>query len=75
MRCTRCRGLMVVDHLLDMQESSIPMWMRGLRCVTCGNIEDPLIHHHRMARRTRRVEQLATHLVLGKKALRPAAAA
>ncbi len=75
MTCTRCRGLMVVDHLLDMQESSMPMWMRGLRCVTCGNIEDPLIHHHRMVRRTRRAERLATHLVLGKKALRPAAAA
>ncbi|HSA84820.1 MAG TPA: hypothetical protein VLE46_01460 [Nitrospira sp.] len=41
MRCTRCSGLMVADQLLDMQESYLPMWMRGLRCVTCGNIEDP----------------------------------
>jgi hypothetical protein len=32
---------MVADQLLDMQESYLPMWMRGLRCVTCGNIEDP----------------------------------
>jgi hypothetical protein len=39
---------MVPDDLIDMQESSIPMWMRGWRCVCCGNIVDPLIHRHRM---------------------------
>jgi hypothetical protein len=54
MKCTRCYGLMVMDHLLDMQESYVPMWMRGLRCVTCGNIEDPLIHYHRMVQHSRR---------------------
>ncbi len=75
MTCTRCSGLMVVDHLLDMQESSIPMWMRGLRCVTCGNIEDPLIHHHRIVQRARRTNRLATRLALTKKGLRPAQAA
>lgn len=75
MTCTRCSGLMVVVHLLDMQESSIPMWMRGLRCMTCGNIEDPLIHHHRMVQRTRRANRLATRLALTKKVLRPAQAA
>ncbi|MBK9308379.1 MAG: hypothetical protein IPM58_15150 [Nitrospira sp.] len=53
MKCARCSGLMVADHLLDMQESYVPMWMSGLRCVACGNIEDPLIHHHRMVQHTR----------------------
>jgi len=48
MQCTRCEGLMVVDDLIDMQESSIPMWMRGWRCVSCGNIVDPLIQRHRL---------------------------
>jgi hypothetical protein len=48
MQCTRCEGLMVVDDLIDMRESSIPMWMRGWRCVSCGNIVDPLILRHRM---------------------------
>ena len=47
MRCTKCCGLMVVDHLLDMKESCLPMWMQALRCLTCGNIVDPLIHFHR----------------------------
>ncbi len=48
MECTRCDGLMVSDDLIDMCESSIPMWMKGWRCVSCGNIIDPLIQRHRM---------------------------
>jgi hypothetical protein len=39
---------MVADDLIDIRESSIPMWMRGWRCVACGNIIDPLILRHRM---------------------------
>jgi len=52
MTCTRCKGLMVVDHLVDLQESSLPMWMRGLRCVSCGNVVDPLILRNRMIQRS-----------------------
>lgn len=48
MKCTRCHGLMVADDLIDIQESYLPMWMRGWRCIACGNIIDPLIHRHRM---------------------------
>lgn len=48
MKCTRCHGLMVADDLIDMQESYLPMWMRGWRCIACGNIVDPLISRHRM---------------------------
>ena len=40
MECARCDGLMVGDSLIDIQESSIPMWMKGWRCVSCGNIVD-----------------------------------
>jgi hypothetical protein len=57
MTCTRCSGLMVEDHLLDMKESYVPMWMRGLRCVACGNIEDPLIHYNRMMHEARRIRR------------------
>jgi len=60
MKCTRCCGLMVEDHLLDMQESYIPMWMRALRCLACGNIVDPVIHHHRNVQHTRRVSRVAS---------------
>jgi hypothetical protein len=53
MKCTRCCGLMVADNLLDLQESYLPMWMRALRCIACGNIEDPLIHRHRAGRQAK----------------------
>jgi hypothetical protein len=73
MKCARCSGLMVRDHLLDMQESYVPMWMSGLRCVACGNIEDPLIHHHRMVQHTRNARQVTQPFQ--KPAIRPAVAA
>jgi hypothetical protein len=49
MHCAKCDGLMVADNLIDIMESSIPMWMKGWRCVSCGNIVDPLIQKHRMS--------------------------
>ena len=42
MKCTRCCGLMVADDLVDLRESYVPMWMRALRCIACGNIEGPI---------------------------------
>ncbi|MBH0209852.1 MAG: hypothetical protein HP495_15310 [Nitrospira sp.] len=73
MTCTKCKGLMIVDHLLDMKESYLPMWMQAFRCLTCGNIMDPLIHFHRSTQRAQRAERLTKHLV--KKTARPAVAA
>ncbi len=57
MKCTRCCGLMVTDHLLDMEESFLPMWMKAQRCLSCGNIEDPLIHHNRKVKDNRRAKR------------------
>ncbi|MBI4000831.1 MAG: hypothetical protein HY348_03505 [Nitrospira defluvii] len=48
MTCTRCEGLMVADDLLDLQESYHPMRLEGHRCLSCGNVVDPLIQRHRM---------------------------
>ena len=73
MRCTKCSGLMVVDHLLDMKESYLPMWMQALRCLTCGNIVDPLIHFHRTTQPAQRARRLATGFA--RKMSRPAVAA
>lgn len=73
MKCARCSGLMVVDHLLDMKESYLPMWMQALRCLACGNIVDPAIHYHREIRRVQRSRRLAAHLK--KRAIRSAVAA
>jgi len=65
MECTRCDGLMVTDNLIDMRESSIPMWMKGWRCVSCGNIVDPLILRHRM------IQQAGASRLLGTEAAMP----
>jgi hypothetical protein len=58
MECTRCDGLMVADNLIDIQESAIPMWMKGWRCVSCGNIVDALIQQHRMIQKAAAVRLL-----------------
>ncbi|HXX75450.1 MAG TPA: hypothetical protein VEI50_10000 [Nitrospiraceae bacterium] len=61
MRCTKCEGLMVSDHLIDIKESSIPMWMKGWRCIACGNIVDRLILRHRMIQRAGSTRLLKAH--------------
>lgn len=65
MECTRCDGLMISDNLIDIQESSVPMWMKGWRCVSCGNIVDPLILRHRI------IQQAGATRLLGTEAARP----
>jgi hypothetical protein len=64
MQCARCHGCMVADHLIDMLESSIPMWMKGWRCVSCGNIVDPLIQRHRMIQQAGALRLLGTEAVM-----------
>jgi hypothetical protein len=56
---------MVSDNLIDLQESSIPMWMKGWRCVSCGNIVDPLILRQRM------IQQAGALRLLEKEAAMP----
>ena len=48
MNCRRCNGLMVVDHFIDMGDGSGCLWMRGWRCMNCGEVEDPEIYRHRL---------------------------
>jgi len=38
---------MVADNVIDIQESGIPMWMKGWGYVSWGNIVDPLFQQHR----------------------------
>jgi len=47
MECKRCHGFMVTDHFLDIQESFGTPWIKGWRCVTCGEISDPIIERNR----------------------------
>ncbi len=49
MNCSRCQGLMVVDHFLDFCGGYGEMWSGGWRCVNCGAIHDPLSAQNRLA--------------------------
>ena len=64
MQCTRCDGLMVTDNLIDIKENSFPMWMKGWRCVSCGNIVDPLIQKNRMIQQAGASRLLGTEVAM-----------
>ena len=48
MNCTRCQGLMVVDHFIDLHDDTSHLWLRAWRCVNCGDVVDPAIRHNQM---------------------------
>ncbi len=47
MSCSRCNGCMVEDYMLDMEDSSGPMWQQAWRCMNCGNVFDSVLQHNR----------------------------
>lgn len=47
MTCTRCQGLMLEEHMIDMEADYGEMWSRSWRCVNCGHRDDALLRHHR----------------------------
>ncbi len=47
MSCSRCKGCMIEDYLLDMEDSSGPMWLQAWRCMNCGNVFDSVLQHNR----------------------------
>lgn len=48
MSCHRCQGLIVEDYFYDMEEAFGHLWIRGWRCLICGDVSDPLINRRRM---------------------------
>jgi hypothetical protein len=48
MTCSRCNGCMVEDFLLDMEDSSGPMWLQANRCMNCGNVAEKVLEHNRL---------------------------
>lgn len=60
MTCTRCHGLMVNEHLIDMEASDGEMWACTRRCVNCGHRDDAVITQHRRAQTKLRVVPLET---------------
>jgi hypothetical protein len=51
MNCSRCQGLMIRDHFLDFDGTIGHMWASGYRCMNCGNVHDPVIEGHRLAKK------------------------
>jgi hypothetical protein len=51
MTCSRCHGLMVQEHFLDFDGTIGHMWASGHRCMNCGNVHDPIIEQHRLAKK------------------------
>ena len=52
MACTRCGGFLVIDRSSAYLQQNMIDW--SMRCVNCGNCEDPVIHanrHHATALR------------------------
>lgn len=47
MTCTRCEGLMLEEHMIDMEGGYGEMWSRSWRCFNCGHRDDALIQQHR----------------------------
>ena len=50
MRCSRCQGLLLKDHLLDMGGGFGEMWAQSWRCMNCGAVHDAVIEQHRLGR-------------------------
>lgn len=50
MHCSRCQGLMLKEHLLDMAGGFGEMWAQSWRCVNCGAVHDGVIEHNQLAR-------------------------
>ncbi len=46
--CTRCGGLMVLEHYMDLQDDTGQIGMTALRCTSCGEVIDPVILQNRV---------------------------
>jgi len=47
MICRRCRGLMAQEELRDWSGGKGNDWSSAFRCISCGDIIDPVILHNR----------------------------
>lgn len=47
MPCGRCSGLMVADRFTDLLDETGQITFGGWRCVSCGEIVDPVIVSNR----------------------------
>ncbi len=50
MQCPRCKGVMVQDVFEDLMDDTGSLFFKGWRCITCGEILDPIIATNRESR-------------------------
>lgn len=51
MKCHRCNGIMVKDTFEDMSDDTGSLSFPGWRCITCGEVLDPVIARNRESHR------------------------
>lgn len=60
MTCTRCRGLMVTDNFIDLQETG-HLWMTAWRCMNCGYVVDQVAEQNRKLQAAARTDLTAVN--------------
>ena len=69
MKCLRCEGVMLPERFQDIQDETGKITFYGWRCVTCGEILDPVIMRNRSNRpltRNRGNKKLKSPFFVGK---------
>ena len=46
--CTRCGGLMIKEYYTDLLDDTGQIGIMGLRCISCGEVIDPVILRNRV---------------------------
>ena len=49
MDCTRCHGTMALERFCDLYDETGQLCFMGWRCLTCGEVLDPVIVRNRRA--------------------------
>jgi uncharacterized Zn finger protein len=47
MSCIRCQGLMLEEHMIDLEGGYGEMCSRSWRCFNCGHRDDAIMRQHR----------------------------
>ncbi len=61
MTCSRCQGLMLEEHMIDMEGGYGEMWSMSTRCVNCGYRHDAVIQQHRQVHAKPMMEATPVH--------------
>jgi len=52
MNCPRCKGMMALERFCDLYDETGQLCFMGWRCITCGEVIDPVIVRNRQHRRS-----------------------